>query len=270
VSSRVRQLRNLVEYNNALNKINEDSVMQPPVEIRDRSDYKRKMNELARIDPARTVMLTVDMQNDYLDMEVGTGPVAPEEAKRVIGHTKKLLQFARAEGLPVVHVYVKRHAIEAVRGFPIHAMGAVSQQARLSQNAQAGARKTPDRIEGTPQAELPEGIAAPGDIHVTTKRTMDSFHGTELDAMLGRVFKAETLLIAGINTDTCVYATTFAAGSRGYQPIVISDCVASMRGLDHHWMALELMSRSIAWVMTVDEVKAKLQAAKVLAPAAAH
>jgi hypothetical protein len=43
-----------------------------------------------------------------------------------------------------------------------------------------------------------------------------------------------------------------------------------MRGLDHHWMALELMSRSIAWVMTVDEVKAKLQAAKVLAPAAAH
>ena len=31
-----------------------------------------------------------------------------------------------------------------------------------------------------------------------------------------------------------------------------------MRGLDHHWMALELMSRSIAWVMTVDEFIAKI------------
>jgi nicotinamidase-related amidase len=75
--------------------------------------------------------------------------------------------------------------------------------------------------------------------------------------------------VTGINTDTCVYATTFAASNRGYQPVVISDCVASMRGLDHHWMALELMARSIAWVLTVEEFKAKVQAAKALAPLAA-
>ena len=74
----------------------------------------------------------------------------------------------------------------------------------------------------------------------------------------------------GINTDTCVLATTFAAGNRGYQPVVISDCVASMRGLDQHWMALEIMSRSIAWVLTIDEFKAKVQAAKAQDPAAAR
>ncbi len=33
-----------------------------------------------------------------------------------------------------------------------------------------------------------------------------------------------------------------------------------MRGPDQHWMALEMMSRSIAWVMTIDEVKAKIGA----------
>ena len=100
-------------------------------------------------------------------------------------------------------------------------------------------------------------VSAPGDVHVTTKRVMDAFHGTDLDTLLSRVFKAETVIITGINTDTCVYATTFATGNRGFQPVVISDCVASMRGLDHHWMALELMSRSIAWVLTVDEFIAK-------------
>jgi len=239
--------------------------MQPPVEIRDRSEFKRKMNELLKIDPRRAVVLTVDMQNDYLDMETGTAPVAPQEAKRVIGHTKRLLEFARSRGMPVIHAYVKRRAIEAELGFTTSVLGSAGQKARISQNAQAEARKGPDRVEGTPQAELPVGIAQPGDVHVTTKRVMDAFHGTDLDTLLGRAYKAETVIITGINTDTCVYATTFATGNRGYQPIVISDCVASMRGLDHHWMALELMSRSIAWVMTVDEFKAKVGAAAAVA-----
>lgn len=244
--------------------------MQPPVEIKDRSEYKRKMNELLKIDPNKTVVLTIDMQNDYLDMSVATAPVAPEESRRVIGHTRRLLEFARAQGLPVIHAYVKRRPIETERGFTTSVLGEASRKARLSQNAQAEVRKGPDRIDGTPMAEVPAELVAPGDIHVTTKRVMDAFHGTDLDTLLGRVFKAETVILTGINTDTCVYATTFATGNRGYQPVVISDCVASMRGLDHHWMALELMSRSIAWVMTVDEFKSKVHTARVLEPAAAH
>lgn len=240
--------------------------MQPPVEIRDRSEYKRRMNELLKIDPRTTVVVTVDMQNDYLDMNTGTAPVAPEEARRVIGHSRRLLDFARARGMPVIHAYVSRRPIEAERGLGISAFVDASQRARLSQNAQAGARKAPDRIEGTPQAQVPAELVAPGDTHVTTKRVMDAFIGTDLDTLLGRVFKARTVIVTGINTDTCVYATTFAASNRGYQPVVISDCVASMRGLDHHWMALELMSRSIAWVMTVDEFKTKVQTAAVPEP----
>ena len=243
--------------------------MYPPVEIRDRSEYKRSMNELLRINPHRIVILTVDMQNDYLDMNIGSAPVAPEEANRVISHARKLLAFARAEGVPVIHAYVKRRPVEVGRGLVTNVFIEASRQAQLSQNAQAEARKGPDRIDGTAQAELPLELVAPGDLHVTTKRVQDSFHGTELDMLIGRVFKAETVVLMGINTDTCVYATTFGAAHRGYQPVVISDCVASMRGLDHHWMALELMSRSIAWVLTVDEFKAKVQTTKVLEPVAA-
>ena len=245
--------------------------MKPPVEIRDRSEYQRRMNELLRIDPRRTVVLTVDMQNEYLDMNVATSPVAPEESKRVIAHARKLLGFARAEGIPVIHAYVKRRPVEVERGFFVTGvMTEASRRARLSQNAQAEARKGPDRIDGTPAAEVPSELVEPGDIHVTTKRSMDAFFGTDLDMLVARTFKAETVVITGINTDTCVYSTAFSAQNRGYQPVVISDCVASMRGLDHHWMALELMSRSIAWVMKVDEFKAKVQAATVLQPAAAH
>src|SRR5258706_16278099 len=122
--------------------------MQPPVEFRDRSDYKRKMNELLKIDPNKTVVVTVDMQNDYLDMEVATAPVAPEEAKRVISHSRRLLDFARAEGLPVIHAYVKRRPVEVEHGFVNSSAAGGSQRARLSQNAQAEARKGPNPVHG--------------------------------------------------------------------------------------------------------------------------
>ena len=244
--------------------------MQPPVEFRDRSEYKRKMNELLKIDPARTVIVTVDMQREYLDMDVATAPVAAEEARRVISHTRKLLDFARAEGLPVIHAYVKRRPIEVEYGFLTSRAGGVSERAGLSQNAQAGARKGPNRVEGMPTTEVPAELVAPGDVHMTTKRVTDAFHGTDLEMLLSRVFKAQTVVLTGINTDTCVYGTAFGTSNRGFQPVVISDCVASMRGPEHHWMALELMARSIAWVLTVDEFKAKIQTAKVLQPAAAH
>jgi nicotinamidase-related amidase len=233
--------------------------MQPPVEFLDRSGYTAAMNERLDIDRRRTAVLTVDMQRDYLDMEVGSSPVAPDEAERVLRHARELLDFARGEGLPVVHVYVSRRPQELEAGLA-GAKPASSTQWRISQNVQTEVRPIPDRLAGSPQAEVPAGLVDPRDIHVTTKKSLDGFLDTDLDAVLRRVLHVDTLVLTGINTDTCVYSTTFAASNRGYTPIVVSDCVASMRGKDAHWMALELMSRSIAWVLTVDQLKSKIAA----------
>jgi nicotinamidase-related amidase len=235
--------------------------MKPPVEFQDRGAYTARMNELLRVDPARTVVLTVDMQRDYLDPEVASAPVALDEAERVMKHARDLLDFARGRGLPVVHVYVNRRRAESERG--LETAGEtfrVNREHGLSQNAQRGVRTIPDRREGSPQAEVPAILVAPDDVHVTTKKSLDGFLGTDLDFLLSRVYRAETVVLTGINTDTCVYSTAFSASNHGFRPVVISDCVASMRGRDHHWMALELMARSIAWVLTVAEFKAKLGA----------
>lgn len=235
--------------------------MKPPVEFQDRRDYTQRMNALLTIDPRRTVVLTVDMQRDYLDLEVASAPVAAEEAERVLKHARDLLDFARGEGMPVVHVYVKRRAVEMDHGLAGETMR-FSREHGLSQNAQAGVRRIPDRLDGSPQAEVPAILVGPDDVHVTTKKSLDGFLYTDLDALLGRVYRAQTVVLTGVNTDTCVYSTTFSASNRGYRPVVISDCVASMRGRDHHWMALELMSRSIAWVLTLEEFKEKVRATR--------
>lgn len=234
--------------------------MKPPVEFQDRNAYKDAMNALLKIDPRRTVVMTVDMQRDYLDLEVGGAPVAADDAERVLKYSRDLLDFARSEGLPVVHAYVRRRAVELQSALSGQSMR-VSREHGLSQNAQAPVRRIPDRREGSPQAEVPAILVAPDDVHVTSKKSLDSFLYTDLDALLGRVYRAETVVLAGINTDTCVYSTAFATSNRGYQTVVISDCVASMRGKDHHWMALELMGRTIAWVLTVEQFKDKVRGA---------
>jgi nicotinamidase-related amidase len=235
--------------------------LTPPVQFQDRSAYQTRMKSLLRIDRRSTVVLTVDMQRDYLDLDVAAAPVAADEAERVMKHARDLLDFARAEGLPVVHVYVNRRRVESEHGWEwAGATFRTSRENKLSQNAQVGVRTIPDRREGSVQAQVPAILVAPGDVHVTTKKSLDSFLHTDLDFLLRQVYRAETVVLTGINTDTCVFSTAFSSSNRGYQTVVLSDCVASMRGRDHHWMALELMSRSIAWVLTNEEFKEKLRA----------
>src|SRR6266705_5579251 len=71
----------------------------------------------------------------------------------------------------------------------------------LSQNAQVGVRHIPDRQEGSLQAEVPALLVAPADVHVTTKKSLDSFLHTDLDFLLRQVYDAETVVLAGVNTD---------------------------------------------------------------------
>ena len=90
--------------------------MRPDVEFQDRSPYREKMKELLTIDPGKTVVLTVDMQREYLDAEVASSPVLPDEAERVLAHSKELLAFARAQSIPVIHVYTTRRGVEIEGG----------------------------------------------------------------------------------------------------------------------------------------------------------
>lgn len=149
--------------------------MQPPVEFQDKSQYTERMNALLTLDPSRTVVLTVDMQRDYLDMEIGAAPVAPDEAERVLKHARDLLDFARSEGLPVVHVYVNRRPVELAGGLATAGETfRLGREHRLSQNARRGVRTVPDRAAGSPHAEVPAILVAPEDVHASSGPTWSS------------------------------------------------------------------------------------------------
>ncbi|GFG55412.1 hypothetical protein CQY20_05740 [Mycolicibacterium agri] len=232
--------------------------MTRTIQLRDREDYKRRMRDLLTVDPTRTVALTIDMQRDFLDPSVASAPVAEHIAQQVVADTVAMLDMCREHGIPVVHCFVSRRPEEAALGGHHAEYTMAGQRAGLSQNPIAPARTRVDRVAGSGTEEVMPALVAEGDFMMGNKREMDSFHLTDLEMILRRYLRPEVVLVAGINTDTCVYATTFGASARGLRPVVIEECVASMRGDDHHQMALELMAGSVAWVLTIDQLRAKL------------
>ena len=224
----------------------------------DVESYKSKMNSLLNLNISNLCVLTVDMQNEYLNEEHGTSPLASDDIKNIIKSTTEFLTKMRRNNVPIIHCYVVRRKEEIKNNFFISPYIDVSQSNNLSQNIQAQARKKPERVEGTLSSMLPECFVGEGDFHVTSKRNFDSFHETELHQLISRILGKENILICGVNTDTCVYGTTFGASNRGYKPILVEDCVGSMRGKEQHISALNIISKSIGWVIKKNEIYKKL------------
>jgi nicotinamidase-related amidase len=92
----------------------------------------------------------------------------------------------------------------------------------------------------------------PTDVVVHGKKRYDAFASTELDAVL-RARGIETLLLTGVNTNSCVLATTVAANARDYAPVVIEDSVDTMDRSVHE-QALAIIRQAFGWTATADEI----------------
>jgi nicotinamidase-related amidase len=217
--------------------------------------YRSQLNDALRIEPQRTVALTVDMQRAYLDPSVGDKLVPAAEAEAIVAACARLLDVCRALGVPVVHAYVNRVPAELAARLGNSRFATISKDL-----ASGGAVQKPDRPIGSVQADVHPALVRDGDIHIRSKKTTDSYYGTELAVLFEQVMRPTTVILMGINTETCVYATTFGTKVRGYQPVVATDCVGSHRDPENTRLALELMSRTIAWTLSSAVIADKLQA----------
>jgi nicotinamidase-related amidase len=219
------------------------------------------LNRNLVIDPATTAIVTIDMHRGHLDPSIATMPASPEDCKRVIGHTKGLLDFARDKGIPIIHVILIQRQIP---GFGAEGLNLKFWKA-LHQINEAENRLTPGRkstaadhnLEGSPGTQIIPELFKKGDYVINNKKRLDCFYGTDLEILL-RILKIETTVLIGINTNTCVLNTAFTACNRDFQVIVISDCVASMYGDDLHVLGLENVKRCLGYVLTVEEFKQKI------------
>jgi len=89
----------------------------------------------------------------------------------------------------------------------------------------------------------------PRDFVVNTKKRYDCFLGTDLDFLL-RSHGVNTLLITGVNTNSCVARDDDAANVRDYAVIVVEDCVDSNGRPELHAAGLACIKTAFGFVMT--------------------
>jgi biuret amidohydrolase len=225
----------------------------------DRGEMTRRLNEALTIDPATTAVVTIDCHRGHLDPEVATMPVSAEHAAAVVERTAELVRMARAAGMPVIHVILQNRVLPGGDAEPMRnpfwrTVESINEQL------------TPDRpstmsehnVAGSPQTELmPELGPEPGDIVIDTKRRLSAFRDTDLDITL-RELGIDTVVLVGINTNTCIQCAAFEATNRDLKTVVVSDCVQSMYGQDLHVLGLHNIARCLGWVLTLDELAAKV------------
>jgi nicotinamidase-related amidase len=198
------------------------------------------------LDTLRPAVVTIDLHRGHLDPSCATLPLGADAAERVVEANKRFLAHARALGVPVVHVVTSYLDVAEIASNPFWrsiADTAVTRGNILRHN-----------LEGSPGLELMPGLYHPGyDRLVRTKKRYNCFLATDLDLLLRNSLGANTLLITGVNTNSCVLATTIAAQTMDYAAIVVEECVDTCDGPDFHRMALEIIRRAFGWVMTGEQ-----------------
>ncbi len=208
------------------------------------------------LDPQRTAMIVVDMENDFV--EAGA-PLDTPGAREILPKLREALEICREVGIRVIYTaHVHRRDGSDLGLFGL---------SRMIRNGEALA-------DGTPGVEIyPEIAPQPGE-HVIRKHRYSAFFGTDLDMIL-RGWGVDTVIIAGTTTENCCHATARDAFFHDYKVVFLSDATATfdypdlgfgeMSASEVHGAILIILAASSANVMSVDEMRMRILVADVAA-----
>jgi nicotinamidase-related amidase len=197
----------------------------------------------------RPALVIIDEQRRHLDPDIAYHPVTPaEEARRVLTRTSTALSAARTHQIPVVHVIT--YARPPYKGRLTDLENPFwNSQGEIP--GSGGVRRQPSRnIDGSPYSEIMPEVTPTDDEPRVVKRRYSGFYGTDLDVVL-RALRADTVVLAGVNTNNCVMATAFDAHARDLAVVVLEDACASMNGPDFHRWALRQIDAALGTTLTV-------------------
>ena len=199
-----------------------------------------------------TAVLAIDMHRGHLDPAVATLPLAAERCGPVIARAADLFGQLRAIGVPIVHVVTEYRDAGEIAANPfwkaIHDDPAKARHGILRHN-----------LAGSPGTEIIPALLADGDLVVRGKKRYSAFHATDLEFLLRRR-GADTVILAGINTTSCILCNAFEATNRDFRVVIASDAVDSMDGEEMHRFALRLMGATVGWPLSSPEIVKALRA----------
>lgn len=173
-------------------------------------------------DPATAALVIIDMQRDFV-YKGGFGEALGNDTSlllRAVPPTVRVLQAARRAGVLVVHTREGHRPdladlprAKKVRGHLKTGIGDPGPMGRILVRGEYG-HDIVDELKPAPGEPL---VDKPG---------KGAFYATDLDAIL-RTRGIQQLIVCGVTTEVCVHTTVREANDRGYDCLVLEDCVAS-------------------------------------------
>ncbi len=166
----------------------------------------------------KQVLIDVDTQRDFL---LATGKVCIRNHRRVLGHIRRIMAWARARGIPIIslaQVYPNNNG-ESEYGYCI--------------DGTEGQRKVRYTLVGNRisfpadgHTDLPRDLLRLYRQVILHKRCVDPFQEPRIDRLLSEV-KANEFIIIGSTAEGAVKATALGLLQRGQNVIVVADAVGS-------------------------------------------
>ena len=164
-----------------------------------------EIHDEVRLDPAKTALIVVDMQNDFV--KEGGSLVVPD-AEATIPAIRALLDLARQSGMKVVFTQ------------DTHTDGDPEWEI------------WPEHVrEESWGWRIVDELAPREDELVIPKVRYDAFYGTHLDHYL-RLWGVDTLIVCGTVASICVHYTAASAALRWYGVIVPRDATSALTPFD--------------------------------------
>ena len=173
-------------------------------------------------DPSTTALLVIDMQRDFVDPG-GFGEALGNDVSllgRAVAPTRRVLDAARAAGMLVIHTREGHRPdlsdcppAKLARGRLANGIGDPGPMGRILIRGEYG-HDIVDTLKPLPEEPI---VDKPG---------KGAFYATDLEAML-RNRGITSLVVTGVTAEVCVQTTVREANDRGFECLVLSDCIAS-------------------------------------------
>ena len=173
-------------------------------------------------DSATTALMIIDMQRDFV-MPGGFGEALGNDVTSLwsaVQPIKNMLEAARRIGMRAIHTREGHRPdlsdcspSKLMRGRGAKKIGDMGPMGRILVRGEAG------------HDIVPELAPQPGEV-VIDKPGKGAFFATDLDLVLHNR-RIESLIVCGVTTEVCVTTTVREANDRGYECVVLSDCVGS-------------------------------------------